>query len=70
MALWVQGFITCTLERTILQLLLLKVGESFRFGQIKSLEVYFGLHGPSSTFVEKKRPNKYCLCEVDLISYM
>ena len=71
MALWVQGFITCTLERTILQLLLLlKVCESFRFGQIKSLEVYFGLHGPSFTFVEKKRPNKYCLCEVDLISYM
>ena len=70
MALWVHGFITCTLKRTILQLLLLKVCESFRFGQIKSLEVYFGLHGPSFTFIVKKRPNKYCLCEVDLISNM
>ena len=43
---------------------------SFRFGQIKKLEVYFGLYQSSFTFIEKKRPNKYCLCEVDLISYM
>ena len=53
-----------------MQLLLLKVCEWFRLGQIKNLEVYFGLYEPSFTFIEKKRPNKYCLCEVDLISYM
>ena len=53
-----------------MQLLLLKVCESFRFGQIKKLEVYFGLYEPSFTFIEKKRLNKYCLCGVDLISYM
>ena len=46
------------------------VCESFRFEQIKKLEVYFGLYQPSFTFIEKKRPNKYCLCEVDLVSYM
>ena len=48
-------------------LLLLKVCESFRFGQIKKLEVYFGLYEPSFTFIEKKGPNKYCLCEVDFL---
>ena len=53
-----------------MQLLLLKVWESFRFGQIKKLEVYFGLYEFSFTFIEKKRPNKYCLCKVDLISDM
>ena len=57
-------------KKDLLQLLLLKVCMSFRFGQIKKLEVYFGLYEPSFTFIEKKRPNKYCLCEVDLISYM
>ena len=35
-----------------MQLLLLKVCESFRFGQIKKLEVYFGLYEPSSAFTE------------------
>ena len=38
--------------------------------QIKKHEVYFGLYKSSFTFIEKKRPNKYCLCKVDLICYM
>ena len=42
----------------------------FRFGEIKKLLVYFGLYEPSFTFIEKKRPNTYCLCGVDLISDM
>ena len=53
-----------------MQLLLLTVCELFRFGQIKKREVYFGLCESSFTFMENKRPNKYCLCEADLISYM
>ena len=53
-----------------LQLLLLKVCESFRFRQIKKLEVYYGLQEFYFTFTEKKRLNKYCLCEVNLVSYM
>ena len=52
------------------QQLLLKVCGSFRFGQIKKLEVYFGLYEFSFTFIEKRRPNKYCLCDVNLISYV
>ena len=52
------------------QLLLLKVCESFEFGQIKKFEVYFGLYDSSFTFIEKRRPNKYCLCEAHLFSSM
>ena len=59
-----------TEEKCFLQLLLLKVCVSFRFGQIKKLEVYFGLYEPSFTCIEKRRPIKYCLCEANLISYM
>ena len=33
---------------------------SFRFTQIKKLEVYFGLYQSSFTFIEKRKPNKYC----------
>ena len=62
--------ITYAPKKDLLQLLLLKVCMSFRFGQIKKLEVYFGLYESSFTFIEKRRPNKYCLCEVNLISYM
>ena len=51
-----------------MQLLHLKVCESFRFGQIKKLEVYFGMCESSFTFIETKRPNKHCLREADLIS--
>ena len=51
-------------------LLLLKVCESFRFEQLKKVEVYFGLYEFFFTFIEKKRPNKYCLCEINLIFYM
>ena len=51
-------------------MLLLKVCESFRFGQLKKVKVYFGLYEFFFTFIEKKRPNKYCLCKVNLISYM
>ena len=58
-------------RKTFLQLLLFKVCcESFRFGQIKKLEMYFGLYESSFTFIEKIRPNKYCFCGVNLISYM
>ena len=64
------GSITYTLEKKFLHLLLLKVCESFRFGQIKKLEVLFGLYESSFTFIEKIRPNKYCLCGVNLIFYM
>ena len=53
-----------------MQLVLLKVCDSLRFGQIKKLEVSFGLYEPSFTFTVKKRSNKYCLCEADLNSYM
>ena len=53
-----------------MQLLLLKVRESFRFWQIKKLEVYFGLYEPSFSFIDERGPNKYCSCEVNLISYM
>ena len=62
--------LTYTLEKILLQLLLFKVCESFRFGQIKKLEVYFGLQESSFTFIEKIRPNKHCLCEENLISHM
>ena len=58
------------MEESFLQLLLLKVCESLRFEQIKKLEVYFGLYEPSFTFMEKRRPNKHCLCKAELISYM
>ena len=58
---------TYTLEKRFLQLLLLKVCESFRLGQ---LEMYFGLYESSFTFIEKRQANNYCLCEVNLISYM
>ena len=57
-------------RKFFLKLLLLKVCESFRFGQIKRLEVYFDLYESSFTYTEKRRPNKYCLCEVNLISCM
>ena len=57
-------------SKNFLQLLLLKVCESFKFGQIKKLEVYFGLFESPFTFIEKKRPIKYCLCKANLISYM
>ena len=57
-------------EKNILQLLFLKLCEPFRLGQIKKLEVYFGLDESSFTFTEKRRPNKYSLCEVNLIYYM
>ena len=57
-------------KKYFLQLLLLKVCGSFRFRQIKKLEVYFGLYESSFIFVEERRPNKYYLCEVNLISYM
>ena len=57
-------------EKNILQLVLLKACELLRFGQIKKLEVYFGLYESTFTFIEKRRPSKYCLCEVNLISYM
>ena len=57
-------------RKKILQLMLLNVCESFRFRQIKKLEVYFGLYESSFTFIEKRRPIKYCLCEANLISYM
>ena len=50
-------------EKNILWLLLLKVCESFRFGELKKLEVYFGLYG-SSIFIENRRPIKYYLCEI------
>ena len=53
-----------------MQQLLLKVRESFRFGQIKKLEEYFGLYESVLTFIEKRRPIKYCLCEANLVSYM
>ena len=43
-----------TEEKTFLQRLLLKVCESFRLGQIKKLEVYFGLYKSSFTLIEKK----------------
>ena len=61
--------VTYTLEKKCLQLLLLKVCESFRFGHIKKLEGYFGLYESSFTFIEKRRPHKCCLCKVNLISY-
>ena len=57
-------------SKNFLQLLFLKVCESFKFGQIKKLEVYFGLFESPFTFIEKKRPIKYCLCKANLISYM
>ena len=42
--------ITYTLEKHFLQLLLLKACESFRFGEVKKLEEYFGLY-ESFTFI-------------------
>ena len=48
----------------------LKVCEPFRFGQIKKLEVYFGLYESSFNFIEKIRPNRYCLSAVNLIPNM
>ena len=46
-----------------LQLLLLKICESFRLGQIKKPEGYFGLYESSFTFIEKRstvyREEKY-----------
>ena len=63
-------YVIHTGEKFFLQLLLVKVCESFRFRQIKKLEVYFGLYESSFTFMEKRRPIKYCLYEANLISYM
>ena len=57
-------------EKVFLKLLLLKVCESFRFRQIKKFEVYFGLYESPLTDIGKRKPSKYCLCEVNLISYM
>ena len=57
-------------RKRFLQLLLLKVCGSFRFWQIKKFEVHFGLYESSLTDIGKGRPSKYCLCEVNLISYM
>ena len=34
--------------------------------RLKKCEVYFGLYESSLTFIEAKRPIKYCLCEVDV----
>ena len=42
-------------RKKILKPLLLKVSESFRFGQIEKLEVYFGLYESSFTFIEKRK---------------
>ena len=53
-----------------MQLLLFKVCESFRFGQIRKLEKYFDLYESSFNFIEKIRPNRYCLSAVNFISYM
>ena len=39
-------------------------------GADQKLEVYFGRGESPFTFIGKRRPNKYCLCEVNLISYM
>ena len=36
----------------------------------KKLEVYFGLYESSLLFIVTGPPNKYCLCEANLISYM
>ena len=47
-----------TREKNVLQLLLLKVCETFRFEQIKNLELYFGLYESSFTFIEKRRSNE------------
>ena len=57
-------------RKSFLQLLLLKVCESFRFGNIKKLEVHFCLHESYFTFTEKRRLNKYCLCKVNLMLYV
>ena len=57
-------------RRIFLQLLLLKVCELFRLRDTKKLEVYFGLYESSFTFIEKRRPSKYCSCEVNLTSYI
>ena len=57
-------------RKHFLQLLLLKACESFKLGQIKKPEADFGMHESSFTFIEKKRPNKYYLCEVNLISFI
>ena len=56
-----------TAENCFLQLLVLKVCQSFRLGQIKKLEVYLGLYESFFTFIVKRRPNKYCLCEANSI---
>ena len=48
-------------EKYLLQLLLLKVCESLRFGQIKKTARVFGLCESSFTFIEMKRRIKYCL---------
>ena len=34
------------------------------FGQIKRLELYFSLYESPFTFIEKRRPNKYFICEI------
>ena len=52
-------------SKFFLQLLLLKVCESFRLGQLKKPEVHFGLYESTFTLIEKRRPNKYCLFEVN-----
>ena len=44
-------------RKHFLQQLLLKVCESFRFGQIKKLELYFGLYESAFIFIEKRRSN-------------
>ena len=54
-------------EKMFCSCYLKKVCESFKFGQIKKLEVYFGLYESSFTFIEKRRQNKYFLCEVSLL---
>ena len=60
--------VSCTHDthwrKSFFQLLLLKACESLRFGQIKNLSVYFDLYESSFTVIVKRRPRKYCLCEV------
>ena len=55
-------------EKIFLQLLLLKLCESFRLLYIAKFGVYFGLC--VLLRLEKRRPNKYCLCEANLIFHM
>ena len=57
-------------EKNFLQLLLLKVCEPLRLGQIKKTSRVFGLYESSFTFIEMRRPIGYCLRGAHLISYM